>query len=217
MAARAWIGRLQGAILSRPQRVALSGGTSARLLFDAVVQLAAGQPGLFDSVEFFWADERCVPPSDSESNYRLAWDRLLSPLGIQRQRIHRILGECAPEEAAVLASEELGDRVLDLAFLGMGEDGHVASLFPNASQASIEAISRGDGRPETPAPAGVVELRGAGFGGGRLGSGARVGKGGRPSAIFAARRRDAFGALDPPPPWRRYLFRRRIGPGVERQ
>ena len=138
MAARAWIGRLQGAILSRPQRVALSGGTSARLLFDAVVQLAAGQPGLFDSVEFFWADERCVPPSDSESNYRLAWDRLLSPLGIQRQRIHRILGECAPEEAAVLASEELGDRVLDLAFLGMGEDGHVASLFPNASQASIE-------------------------------------------------------------------------------
>lgn len=93
-----------------------------------------------ERTHFFWADERCVPPDDVESNFKLANELLFTPLRIAPAQIHRLRGELPPEEAVERANAELarvapfenGERALDLIFLGMGEDGHVASLFQNA-------------------------------------------------------------------------------------
>jgi len=126
--------------------VALSGGRIAQNFFASVVEQAkarkigdGGTPTLPGNVHFFWADERCVPPDDKESNFRLANELLFVPLKISESQIHRIRGEDSPEAAAKAAStdfpkivplNEAGLPVLDLIILGMGEDGHVASLFP---------------------------------------------------------------------------------------
>ena len=131
--------------------VALSGGRSAKLLFAAVVAQAVAIPSLdLSPVAFFWADERCVPPDDPESNFRLARDFLLDPLGILEAQVHRILGEIEPEAAAAAATAtlrrvanppETAMPVLDLVLLGMGEDGHVASLFPGDEAALADHLS----------------------------------------------------------------------------
>ena len=119
--------------------VALSGGRIARQFFSAVVELARKKSVNFGAVDFFWGDERCVPPEDAESNYGVAAKLLLDPLGIAPERIHRIRGELSPDAAAREAEAALlscatqtvdGQPVFDWVFLGMGEDGHVASLFP---------------------------------------------------------------------------------------
>jgi 6-phosphogluconolactonase len=124
--------------------VALSGGRIARRFFSAVADLAKSDPAGLNSVHFFWGDERCVPPNDPESNYGLAYDVMLKPLGISGSRIHRLRGEDPPALAASRAEAEMRQFVptgtggaqplLNLVFLGMGEDGHVASLFPGESE-----------------------------------------------------------------------------------
>ena len=132
--------------------VALSGGRIAQKFFAAVVTQAKarkiGDGGtllLPAGVHFFWADERCVPPDDVESNFRLANELLFVPLKISESQIHRIRGELPPDAAATRAASQLcrvaplnanGQPVLDLIFLGMGEDGHVASLFPGENEAA---------------------------------------------------------------------------------
>jgi len=136
--ARAWVQDLR-TIGQQTYCVALSGGRIARQVFSASAALIKSEGLKLDAVEFFWGDERCVPPTDPESNYRLAHELLLAPLSISEQRIHRIRGEEPPDFAATEAEAELcriakldddGQPILDLVFLGMGEDGHVASLFP---------------------------------------------------------------------------------------
>jgi 6-phosphogluconolactonase len=116
--------------LAASKLVALSGGRIAVQFFNALVAL---RPNLED-VHFFWADERCVPPDNEESNYRAARQLLFEPLKVPIAHIHRIRGEEKPDLAAKLAADELlaiaPNAALDLVFLGMGEDGHVASLFP---------------------------------------------------------------------------------------
>ena len=139
-AATAWLDEVALAHESgTPQFVALSGGRTAASLFSAVAEKARTQKIPLTGIHFFWADERCVPPTDAESNFALADKLLLQPLAIRSDKIHRIPGEQPPASAAELASAELrrvvphdpaGHPLLDLVFLGMGEDGHVASLFP---------------------------------------------------------------------------------------
>jgi 6-phosphogluconolactonase len=137
-----------GVDASRPWLVALSGGRIARRFFQASVALCMSRDLSLNAIHFFWGDERCVPPDDAESNYRIARAELLTPLNISEQNIHRIRGEETPESAARAAAAEL-QRVaavsatelpaFDLIFLGMGEDGHVASLFPGESPAAADS------------------------------------------------------------------------------
>jgi 6-phosphogluconolactonase len=148
-AASAWLDEIESA--SRAARkfcVALSGGRVVQNFFAATVGQAKNRKTSFTTVHFFWADERCVPPSDAESNFKEASTLLLEPLKIPANQIHRLLGEDSPEAAVAKATAELrqvvppevgGQSVLDLVLLGMGEDGHVASLFPNATSQILDS------------------------------------------------------------------------------
>lgn len=122
-----------------PYSAALSGGRVTTSFFRSIVGQSGSYRDALSEVHYFWADERCVPPDDPESNFRMARELLMGPLEVPDDRIHRILGELAPGEAAALAERDLrrfaearGEAgfYFDLVFLGMGEDGHVASLFP---------------------------------------------------------------------------------------
>ena len=128
--------------------VAMSGGRIASPFFDAVTEHAVASDVSFEHVHFFWADERCVPPDHPDSNFRVANKELLGPLGIAPDRIHRIKGELKPDQAVTEANSAIsllvptnsdGRPVLDLVLLGMGEDGHVASLFPTRPPRSSNA------------------------------------------------------------------------------
>ena len=142
--------------LAREQRgvahLALSGGHTPERTYELLAETFASWEG----VEIWFADERCVGPEDEESNYRMAAEKLLRPAKIDPARIHRMIGELGPEEGArgyadeLRAHVSLEDRdpsssptaaptaspsslpVLDVIALGIGPDGHVASLFPGA-------------------------------------------------------------------------------------
>jgi len=139
-AAAAWLERIQAAQRENtPQYVALSGGRIARAFLSCAAGLAAAQEGAFANTHFFWADERCVPPDHNESNFGLVNRCLFSRIDIPSDFIHRVPGEAQPAEAArkagiemktIVPRDEKGLPVLSLVILGMGEDGHVASLFP---------------------------------------------------------------------------------------
>lgn len=154
-AASAWLDGIESANrLGKLHCVALSGGRITLKFFAAVVEQAKVRAVSFERVHFFWADERCVPPTDTESNFRAANELLFTPLKIAEAKIHRIHGELSPGKTAESATMEIqrvvpaassappltpferGEGVmpvLDLIFLGMGEDGHIASLFPGAA------------------------------------------------------------------------------------
>jgi 6-phosphogluconolactonase len=133
--------------------LALSGGTTPGRTYEL---LAAEMPE-WDGVEVWFADERCVAPDDEQSNYRLVAETLLRPAAIPAAQVHRMEGELGPEEGAQRYAHELvehvpraggerpGPPVLDLVVLGIGPDGHVASLFPGADalKAGEDAICLG--------------------------------------------------------------------------
>jgi 6-phosphogluconolactonase len=152
-AAAAWVDEVESANRTgKSYSVALSGGRITQKFFLSTVEKALARNVSFGRVHFFWADERCVPPDDPESNYKLADDLLFEPLKITDAQIHRLRGELPPEEAVAKANAEIaeivtsenGQAILDLIHLGMGEDGHIASLFQNARyDAEKDAKSNG--------------------------------------------------------------------------
>jgi 6-phosphogluconolactonase len=109
--------------------IALTGGTTPEQAYEE----AADREPDWGKAEIWWSDERCVPPDDELSNYALAKRTLLDRLEHGPRVVHRIKGELGKERAAADYEHELGDTVFDLELLGIGKDGHVASLFPNAS------------------------------------------------------------------------------------
>jgi 6-phosphogluconolactonase len=108
--------------------IALTGGKTPEQAYEHAAQR---EPN-WSSVELWWTDERCVPPDDELSNFHLAKRTLLDNLGSAPRAVHRIKGELGKDEAAADYDRELGDTAFDLELLGVGPDGHVASLFPNA-------------------------------------------------------------------------------------
>ena len=121
---------------------ALSGGTTPRTLY----ALLAGKPYCdqveWERIHLFWADERCVPRGHPDSNFGLVHELLLSRIAIPEENVHRIKGEDGAARAAEVYERDLrtffgrdGVPAMDLVILGMGEDGHTASLFPGPLQA----------------------------------------------------------------------------------
>ena len=123
-------------------RVAISGGTTPKAMFALLAERSepyfAQVP--WEKLHLFWVDERCVPPADKDSNYGMTKQAMLDHVPLPASHIHRMEGELEPGEAAArydaAVREEFGlDRsespVFDLVLLGMGDDGHTASLFPH--------------------------------------------------------------------------------------
>jgi 6-phosphogluconolactonase len=99
-AASAWLNEIEAAKRAgKTHCVALSGGRITQKFFAATVEQAKARAVSFERVHFFWADERCVPPTDPESNFKLASEFLFAPLKISANQIHRIRGEDSPQAA----------------------------------------------------------------------------------------------------------------------
>lgn len=118
--------------------LALSGGSTPKLLFDLLArEYHSKMP--WEKIHFWWGDERCVPPGDDESNYKMTREHLLTKVPVDDQQVHRIQGELEPGKACELYITEILSRVklrtglpaFDLIMLGMGDDGHTASIFPD--------------------------------------------------------------------------------------
>ena len=121
--------------------VALSGGSTPKRLYSLLASPGYKERVPWKSVYLFWGDERCVPPDHPESNFRMVQEALLSKVDIPPENIHRMAGEKKPEIAAAEYEETLRQFFqlstgevprFDLILLGIGEDGHTASLFPGS-------------------------------------------------------------------------------------
>jgi 6-phosphogluconolactonase len=122
---------------NKTTHIALSGGSTPKVVFD---YMAAHYKEVdWSTVHLYWGDERCVPPTDSESNYKMTVDHLLSKINIPQENIHRVHGEDLPELEAGRYGKVLEEALpignnlpqFDLVILGMGDDGHTASIFPH--------------------------------------------------------------------------------------
>ncbi len=164
-AAERIVARVQDAPADRGRcALALSGGSTPRALYRLLARDPYRARVAWDRVELFWGDERCVPPSDPESNYRMAKESLLDAVAVPPARVHRIPAGTGEPAAVARAYEAELARVLggtpggppprlDLVLLGMGADGHTASLFPR-SPALAESVRW---VVATAAPVGVPE------------------------------------------------------------
>ena len=109
--------------------IVLTGGKTPERAYERAAVLASD----WSRVEVWWGDERCVPPDDENSNFGMARRALLDRLAQPPLAVHRIEGERGKDDAADAYEQELGSTALDLLLLGIGPDGHVASLFPGKS------------------------------------------------------------------------------------
>lgn len=122
--------------------VALSGGTTPEPMYRLLATPEFSSQIRWQHVHLFWSDERCVPPDDADSNYNMAWKSFISQIPIPPGNIHRIQGEEAPDIAAESYEQVLKDHFrdggprFDLILLGLGEDGHTASIFPGSAAVS---------------------------------------------------------------------------------
>src|SRR5271156_1066615 len=122
--------------------IAISGGPTPKTMFG--LRADPAEPFLkqvpWDKLDLYWVDERCVPPDNAESNYRMTKEALLSKVPLPAERVHRMEGELEPEVAAARYESTIRNTfklegaetpTFDLVLLGMGDDGHTASLFPH--------------------------------------------------------------------------------------
>lgn len=137
-AAGEFLGVIQAAVAARGRcDVALAGGSTPRRLYSLVAARASELD--WSRVHLFFGDERCVPPHHQESNYRMARETLLSSPALAAAHVHRMRAELPPVEAARQYDEEMRAHFgaelprFDLILLGMGPDGHAASLFPGSA------------------------------------------------------------------------------------
>jgi len=133
----------QAAVAARGvARIAISGGNTPKRTFELLADPSEHFLNAFpwDKLDLFWVDERCVPPDDKDSNYRMTREALIEKVPIDPARVFRIEGELDPEESAARYESAIRNRfrlegaqlpVFDLIALGMGDDGHTASLFPH--------------------------------------------------------------------------------------
>ncbi len=121
-------------------RIALSGGNTPRPIYREFGRISRDLS--WERVRFTFGDERCVPPDDAESNYRMAREALFEPFGVPDKSVLRMRGEIEPilaaqeyEDALALLATQHGETIYrhDLMLLGMGDDGHTASLFPGTT------------------------------------------------------------------------------------
>jgi 6-phosphogluconolactonase len=121
--------------------VALSGGATPRAIFALLTSSPFVETIPWQQIHFFWSDERAVPPDHVDSNFRTAMEAGLRSLAIPSAHIHRMIADRNLEEEAIAYEKEilatLGSHPFDLIMLGVGEDGHTASLFPTTSALSI--------------------------------------------------------------------------------
>lgn len=122
----------------RPFYIALSGGSTPKIVFDVLAETAEKKID-WSLIHLYWGDERCVAPDDEQSNYKMTVAHLISKVNIPEENIHRIKGEEDPKTEAkrygslldAQLPKELGLPQFDMVILGMGDDGHTASIFPH--------------------------------------------------------------------------------------
>ena len=142
--ARHFVEGIEAAVARRGRaRIAISGGSTPKAVFAALGDKEKPWRSRIDweRLEIYWVDERCVPPDDAASNYRMTREALLDHVPMRAEQIHRMEGELEPEVAASRYESELRNSFrlegaesprFDLLQLGMGADGHTASLFPHS-------------------------------------------------------------------------------------
>ncbi len=159
-AARRFAALAQAAVAARGRfGAALSGGSTPGALYRLLSAAPYRARIPWAQVHLFWADERCVPPDDPGSNYRLVAETLLAGAPIPPENVHRVMGEWEPERAARAYEQAIraffggASPRFDLALLGLGKDGHTASLFPGADTLAeterlvVTAVAAYEGRP----------------------------------------------------------------------
>lgn len=141
-AARHFVEMAEEAVAARGRvRIAISGGSTPKAAFQLLSDPSGPWYGRmpWDRIELFWVDERAVPPDHADSNYRMTREMLLSRVPLRSEQIHRMEGELDPEVAAARYESELRTAFrlegaetprFDLVALGLGDDGHTASIFP---------------------------------------------------------------------------------------
>jgi 6-phosphogluconolactonase len=135
------VGELLAEQARRGGSIVLTGGSTPGSAYRHAAKL---QPD-WSTVTLWWGDERCVPPDDERSNYRLAKETLLDLLEKPPATTHRIRGEAPPDEAAAELDAALAGVKLDFLLLGLGPDGHMASLFPGSPQLEVTDRRATDG------------------------------------------------------------------------
>lgn len=143
--------------LGRPVHISLSGGSTPKMLFKLLASAPYAESIQWQNLHFWWGDERCVAPDDVESNYGEANALLFSKVNLPAKNIHRILGENDPQEEAERFAKEMADvipcengtPVFDWILLGVGADGHTASLFPGQTNYADENLSLVASHPES--------------------------------------------------------------------
>jgi 6-phosphogluconolactonase len=140
---QATVGELLAEQAKRGGSIVLTGGSGVARAYRRAAERAPD----WGRVTLWWGDERCVPPTDELSNYRLAKESLLDHLEVGPRAVHRIRGEAPPAEAAAELDAALEGVELDFLLLGLGPDGHMASLFPGSPQLGVTQRRAVDGPP----------------------------------------------------------------------